>query len=139
MKIMRLLFLFLAIAVPSMAAKMTALDRYVAKPDPAYRYNLVRTHKLKGATVFVINMTSQRFLTRKEVDRPEWKHWLTIIRPDKVRHTTGLLVIGGSSNNRPAPKPGGPWLEMASALAHDQGCRARHGHRDEVHEDQACR
>jgi len=115
MKIMRPLFLFLTLAVTSMAAKKTALDRYVAKPDPAYRYNLVRTHKLKGATAFVINMTSQRFLTRKEVNRPEWKHWLTIIRPEKVKHTTGLLVIGGSSNDRPAPKPGGPWLEMARA------------------------
>ena len=115
MKIMRPLFLFLTLAVTSMAAKKTALDRYVAKPDPAYRYNLVRTHKLKGATAFVINMTSQRFLTRKEVNRPEWKHWLTIIRPEKVKHTTGLLVIGGSSNDRPAPKSGGPWLEMARA------------------------
>jgi len=75
MKIMRPLFLFLTLAVTSMAAKKTALDRYVAKPDPAYRYNLVRTHKLKGATAFVINMTSQRFLMRKEVNRPEWTHW----------------------------------------------------------------
>ena len=115
MKIMRSFCLFLILAVTAVAAKKTALDRYVAKPDPAYRYNLVSTHKLKGATAFVINMTSQRFLTRKEVNRPEWKHWLTIIRPEKVRHTTGLLVIGGSSNDRPAPKPEGAWLEMARA------------------------
>ena len=58
MKIRHPFFLFLAFAVTAMAAKKTALDRYVAKPDPAYRYNLVRTHKLKGATAFVINMTS---------------------------------------------------------------------------------
>ncbi|SVD97969.1 uncharacterized protein METZ01_LOCUS450823, partial [marine metagenome] len=41
---MRSFCLFLTLAVTAVAAKKTALDRYVAKPDPAYRYNLVSTH-----------------------------------------------------------------------------------------------
>lgn len=82
----------------------TALDRYVAKPDPSYAWSLVNTIPGKGHTVFLIEMTSQSWLTPEAVDRTQWKHWLTVIKPDKVRHHTGLLFIGGGGNDRPAPK-----------------------------------
>ena len=72
-----------------LTAAPTALDRYVAQPDPAYRFQLERTVKLHSATAFQLDMTSQRFLTTKEVDRPEWRHWVTIIKPDRVKHTAG--------------------------------------------------
>jgi PhoPQ-activated pathogenicity-related protein len=81
----------------------TALDRYVAAPDTNYNYRLVSTIKDEGATVFVIEMTSQGWLTTNEVNRPVWKHWLTLVKPDKVSSSTGLLFIGGGSNERPAP------------------------------------
>jgi PhoPQ-activated pathogenicity-related protein len=36
------------------------------------------------------------------VDRPEWRHWLTIIKPATVKHATGLLFItGGSVQSKP--------------------------------------
>src|SRR5579884_2298444 len=40
----------------------TALDRYVAAPDPSYRYDLVSTIKGEGQTTFILHMTSQTWL-----------------------------------------------------------------------------
>ena len=82
----------------------TALDDYVKKPDASYKYSLVNTIEGKGYTAYVIDMTSQSWRTKKEVDRTLWKHWLTIIKPDKVKSDIGLLWINGGSNNNAAPK-----------------------------------
>ena len=82
----------------------TALDRYVAEPDPAYSYKLVDTLKGDGVTGYVLRMTSQKWLTEKEVNHPVWEHWLTIMRPDKVGMNKSMLFITGGSRDRGAPK-----------------------------------
>ncbi|MGB2807001.1 MAG: efflux RND transporter permease subunit [Sedimentisphaerales bacterium] len=82
----------------------TALDDYVKKPDASYKYSLVNTIEGKGYTAYVIDMTSQSWRNKKEVDRTLWKHWLTIIKPDKIKSDMGLLWINGGSNNNDAPK-----------------------------------
>ena len=98
------------------AAKLTALDRYVAKPDTNYSYRLVSTIPGAGATTFVLEMKSQAWLTTQEVNQPVWQHWLTIIKPDNVAHPTALLFITGGSLDRPAPKsPDGNLLHVALA------------------------
>lgn len=79
----------------------TALDRYVAAPDPSYRYEVVNTLR-DGATV--LRLTSQTWLTEKEVDHPVWQHWLTVVRPGEVKSSTALLFITGGSRERAAPK-----------------------------------
>ena len=68
----------------SHAADYTALDRYVAAKTEAYRHSLVRTIPTNGATIYQLELTSQTWLTTAEVDKPEWKHWLTIVRPDRL-------------------------------------------------------
>ena len=85
-------------------ADQTALDRYVAAPDPAYRYELVKTMPGSGYTAFVLDMTSQSWRTAAELDRPVWKHWLTIIRPDTVKGDTAFLFITGGSVTDKAPE-----------------------------------
>jgi len=85
------------------ASEQTALDRYVAQADSNFSYNLVRTVPGKDYTTFVLGMTSQSWLTTNEVDRTLWKHWLTIIKPNKVTSSTALLFIGGGSNEKDAP------------------------------------
>src|SRR6187455_2137880 len=85
------------------AANRTALDDYVAKPDPNYAFKLVNTLPGEGGTAYVLEMISQQWLTEKEVDKPIWKHWVTIIKPDKVTSETALLFIAGGSNEKPAP------------------------------------
>ena len=81
----------------------TALDRYVKAPDPAFRFSVVATRPGQGHTAYLLEMVSQRWLTAAEVDKPEWRHWLTIIKPDAVAHTTALLLVGGGDSKRKAP------------------------------------
>lgn len=88
-------------AAPPTAADETALDRYIARPDPSYGWKVVKTHSGAGATVDVLELTSQTWRTAAEVDRPVWKHWLTIARPANARAGLALLFIGGGSNRSP--------------------------------------
>ncbi len=87
-------------------ANPTALDRYVAKPDSHYAWELVRTDKENGITSYTLDMTSQQWRTEAEVDRPIWKHWLTISVPDTVTYPTAIMFIDGGSNS-PHGKPRG--------------------------------
>src|SRR5438128_4325864 len=86
-------------AIPAIG-EVTALDRYIAAPDPSYRYELIETIPGDGYAAHVLEMTSQRWRDEREVDRPLWKHWLTVIEPEHVATSTALLIVGGSSNER---------------------------------------
>ncbi len=109
-----LLCALVALAVPAFSADETALDRYVAKPDPSYGWTLANTITGDGWTGYVLDLTSQTWRTKAEVDRPEWKHWLTIVKPDGATSNTALLYIGGGDNAKPAPeKPGVRVLQLA--------------------------
>lgn len=90
------------------SAAETALDRYIARPDPAYHWELVGTHPGEGQTTYVLELTSQSWRTEKDVDRPLWKHWLTIVKPDGVTSETAFLFIGGGENGSPAPTAASP-------------------------------
>jgi hypothetical protein len=46
-------------ALPAIG-EVTALDRYVAVPDPSYRYELIETIPGDGYTAHVLEMTSRR-------------------------------------------------------------------------------
>ena len=97
-------------------ATETALDRYVAKPDPAYAWSKVATVPEAGVTSFVLDLVSQNWLTTAEVDRPEWRHWVMIARPDNLAHSTALLMIAGGANGAGAPpKPSKSLAEIAKA------------------------
>jgi PhoPQ-activated pathogenicity-related protein len=82
----------------------TALDRYVAKPDPTYSWKVVRKTEGGGATQFVVDLKSQTWRTAKEVDRPVWEHWLTIVKPAKPASKVAFLFITGGSNGDGPPK-----------------------------------
>src|SRR3954453_6838815 len=92
-----------ACAVFTAAAAETALDPYVKKPDDTYAYKVVNTAKGEGYTSFVVELTSQTWRKPPEVDRTVWKHWLTIVKPDRVDHSTGYLFITGGSTKDKAP------------------------------------
>ncbi len=106
-----LLFLALLTCAPAFAQgeKETALDRYVKAPDAAYKWSLIKTIPGDGVTAYVLDMTSQTWLTRDEVDRPEWKHWVVIYKPDTVKHSTALLMIGGGANDGRIPEKQEPF------------------------------
>jgi PhoPQ-activated pathogenicity-related protein len=81
----------------------TALDEYIAKPDPTYSWKVVNTIPGQGYTTFVVDLRSQRWRSPPEVDRAVWQHWLIIVKPDRVQHDTAFLTIGGGKNGSQAP------------------------------------
>lgn len=95
------------------AGDYTALDRYVAAPDAAFRYSHIRTFPSIGATIYQLEVVSQNWLTTAEVDRPEWRHWVTIARPSRLTSNTGLLFINGGSTRDSAGQPN-PLLLIAA-------------------------
>lgn len=81
--------------------ELTALDRYVATPDSNYKYEITETIDGDGYTTFIVDMTSQKWLTKKEVNLPIWEHVMTITKPDTVTSDTGFLYISGGDKKKP--------------------------------------
>ncbi len=104
-----------------LAPARTALDEYVAKPDPTYAFKHVDTVEGDGFTAYIINMTSQTWRTSKDLDRTVWQHWMTIIKPDVVKSTTGLLFITGGNNNDSVPQFGDDDHKMLVEFAKGSG------------------
>jgi len=101
-------------AVSTARASETALDRYVAAPDPSFKWTVSKTLPAEGATATLIDLTSQRWLTEKEVEQPLWKHWLVVVTPEKVTSDIGFLFIGGGRNDRNPPAAPAKWLVDAA-------------------------
>ena len=70
-------------AAPQPQASQTALDRYVAAPDPSFAWTVSKTLPAEGATATLLDLTSQRWLTEQEVEQPLWKHWLVVVSPER--------------------------------------------------------
>lgn len=74
------------------------LESYVKAPDDSYGWTLEKNGELPGiGSALTVRLTSQ---TWKGIP---WKHWLSVIRPEKITHPDqALLVIsGGSSQSQP--------------------------------------
>ena len=105
---------------PSFArASKTALDRYVAAPDGSFAWKVLRELPAEGATATLLEMTSQRWLTEQEVERPLWTHWITVVRPAgapgaKLSSDIALLFITGGSLERQPPARPPAWLVAAA-------------------------
>lgn len=85
-------------------AAETALDRYVAKPDPNYAYDNYLTKREAGYTAYFLEMTSQQWRSATEVDRPLWKHDVVIVIPQfsiDSSDTAILLITGGDNQGSP--------------------------------------
>ena len=103
------------LALP-LAAEETALDRYVARPDPTYQWKVVSTATENGLTTYIVDLKSQTWRSEKDVDRPVWQHWLTIAKPAKASSPIAFLRIGGGANGRAAPRAADAiTLKMAAA------------------------
>lgn len=82
----------------------TALDRYIAKPTPEYRFDIVDVINDNGCRSYVISLISQQWRDANEVDKPLWKHWLTVTEPPNVKTSIGALVISGGSSTDDPPR-----------------------------------
>lgn len=82
----------------------TALDDYIALPDPNYRWDLVNTITGSGYKGYILDMKSQTWRDEpNEVDRELWQHWLKIVKPTTVSSNVGLLWISGGDNGGSVP------------------------------------
>ncbi|MHC4166870.1 MAG: PhoPQ-activated protein PqaA family protein, partial [Planctomycetota bacterium] len=97
------IILAVLVLVAAPLALGTPLDDYVAAPDSSYRYSVLDTVSGPGYTAYIIEMTSQSWRSKDEVDRTLWKHWLTIVKPINAGGDKALLWINGGSNGGTAP------------------------------------
>jgi PhoPQ-activated pathogenicity-related protein len=106
-----LVFVLVLACRPALRAGETALDRYVAKPDPTYAWKLVHQTPGNPVTQYVLDLKSQTWRSDSDVDRRVWQHWLTIIKPQKRASSTAFLFIsGGSNSDKKAPKGADPLM-----------------------------
>ena len=106
----------LLLAGPRLQYDQTTLDSYVHEPDDAYEYKILETKPGEGYTSFIVDLISQRYLTTKDVDRIKWRHSLIIVKPDIIKHQTGMLIIdGGDNDGKILPGPSDLIVEYARA------------------------
>ena len=75
----------------SFCAGYDCLKEYVDKPDPNYRW-IDTGERIKGVdplhlvgwTGYVLNFTSQEWLTAGEVSQPLWWHIMIVVIPNNV-------------------------------------------------------
>ncbi|NJN45965.1 MAG: hypothetical protein HC808_05205 [Candidatus Competibacteraceae bacterium] len=89
-------------------AQETALDRYIAKPDPNYSYFHHGTDDDFLFKSYFIRMISQQWRSSAEVDRPLWEHDVEITVPLGLgllsdSPETAILLINGGSNSENLP------------------------------------
>jgi PhoPQ-activated pathogenicity-related protein len=85
------------------AVKKTALDDYIAKPDPTFAWKVIKKIPGDGFTTFIVDLKSQSWRSPPEVDRSVWQHWLIVVKPDVVKSDTAFLQISGGANDGKAP------------------------------------
>lgn len=88
----------MAVAFAEDLPRRTALDDYVEKPDANYSWSIASTKTVDGMKTVIVDMVSQTWRTKKDVNRTEWRHWLTVSIPEKVTSDIGMLFIGGGYN-----------------------------------------
>jgi PhoPQ-activated pathogenicity-related protein len=95
---------------------LNALERYIASPDPSYRWKAITALPGDGYTTHLIELTSQCWRDEGEVDRPRWQHQLRLVLPDEIANDSALLVIAGGSNGKPATDQPNPLLAIAAIM-----------------------
>ncbi len=90
------------------------LKDYVLAGDETFRYTVVNTIKGENWTEYKVKMVSGTWLTKLEVDTPEWWHWLNIIVPDDIQESESMMIIGGGSRNDTVPLQTDGWLIEAA-------------------------
>lgn len=76
------------------------LADFVAKEDPAYKWEVVEEKHEANYSTYLIDMTSQTWRSADEVNKPEWKHWVKIIVPKELKYTTPFLYVSGGYNGK---------------------------------------
>lgn len=83
----------------------TALDDYLAVPDPSYAWSQVdsRFHLSTFTTAYTLTMTSQTWRSSSEVSPTVWTHWVTVVVPGLGYGDTALILISDGDIGETAP------------------------------------
>lgn len=105
----------LAAGAPASTAldQPTALEKYIALDDGAFKWELVKSTRIDGPVFgswHALRMTSQVWRSKDEVNIPEWTHWVSIWVPDRLVSDKPILFIGGG--RRKSDPPADPPLEL---------------------------
>lgn len=110
----------IASAVAAAPASPTALDLYVAKPDPNYGYTVYHTESKPLYKTYFLRMVSQQWRSSADVDRPIWQHDLMVTVPlvlsSKSPQTAILIIDGGSNGGLPPRDTNTQAADLAVAL-----------------------
>lgn len=116
MKRPALLFLIGAFCIVANLATASPLAEYVNREDASYSFTVAEPQLLGTNTVYAVQMTSQTW------QGIEWKHWLTIIKPEQVKHPDkSMLLITGGNNDRTAPNLKSVEARVVNQLATNTG------------------
>lgn len=123
MKLRALAWALLLLSVPfvSVSAQQpkalyrTPLDEYLQKPDPAYKWEVVKTVDGPVAKTTIIKLTSQSWRTDKDVNRTVWEHAVVISKPHKLTSNKAFLMISGGSNESRMPEKADAMTSLIAA------------------------
>ncbi len=96
---------FHLIFISFLFSQSSVLDDYINNVDPYTEYSVVSSETGFGYTSYVLDLTSQKWLTDAEVDHPVWQHWIVLIVPWEVDYETAFLLINGGGNDATPPDP----------------------------------
>ncbi|NIA15267.1 MAG: protein kinase [Nitrospiraceae bacterium] len=105
----------------------TPILDYVNEPDTNFAYHLYGTIPGIGYSTHVLDLTSQSWHPG-QTDPPLWRHWLTIIAPDKVTSNTAMLVLSDGFSTAEKPLTDVPAIFLAMALTTKSVVAIMEGH-----------
>jgi len=120
-----LTLLLLSISLFS-SASSTSLDDYVWMPDPHFRW-FDTGARIEGASLdnttrwvgYILNVTSQQWLTPEDVSLSIWTHFLVVIVPDNVKYKQNatLWICGGGNPLNDLPEASDEDITIAAGIA----------------------
>ncbi|XP_059147475.1 autocrine proliferation repressor protein A-like isoform X2 [Physella acuta] len=96
----------------------TPLDDYVNTPDLNYDFTYLSTINGAGFKVYILNMTSQKWLTEEVTTTPLWWHYLSIIVPtERVYTDSAILWISAGNSDDSLPNTSDRHIREMASLA----------------------
>jgi len=87
--------------------EQTALDEYVHRDDGAFQWTVLRSYRFETerVSVYILNMTSQFWMTPSFSSRHQWWHFMGVAVPDVITRDFAYMHITGGNNNDGAQPP----------------------------------
>ncbi|KAK7112150.1 autocrine proliferation repressor protein A-like [Littorina saxatilis] len=113
--------LLVCLVVVAATTTATPLDDYVNRPDPTYKYDVIKEERGPDYSLFTINMTSQTWKSEATLDRPVWWHYLSVTVPDNIKYQNAVLFIDGGSNHDGPPSQTDNFVALTTMLGASTG------------------